>query len=103
MLTLVDAPHYDLGAPYLATITLMDNESVLPIVLFQDSFEVSEWNNLWLDAPDDDWSRDTTQTADGSFSAVVRGPANDGTLTTADPVDLTPYTLVEIMCQAVKN
>ena len=59
-----------------------------PIVLFADSFEVSEWNSLWVEDSQNDWSRSTQRATDGTHSAEVDGRLHDATLTTANVIDL---------------
>jgi hypothetical protein len=58
------------------------------IVEFSDSFEVSEWNGLWVENSQNDWFRSTQRKNDGSYSAEVDGGATDATLTMADSIDL---------------
>jgi hypothetical protein len=87
-------PQYDgLTAPPVA-VTNLDNDE--PIVLFEDSFEVAEWNGLWVEDNQNDWFRSTQRATNGTLSAEVDGPANNALLTLASPVDLTVYSGVEL-------
>ncbi|MBD2654128.1 hypothetical protein H6G45_11670 [Synechocystis sp. FACHB-383] len=67
-----------------------DNEPD-PVTIFSDSFEVSEWNGLWIEDSQNDWFRSTQRARDGSRSAEVDGTANNATLTIAQPLNLTAY------------
>ena len=79
------------GNPNLAatstdnTVTFNIGQS---IVLFADSFEVSEWNSLWVEDSQNDWSRSTQRATAGTHSAEVDGSATDATLTTANAINL---------------
>ncbi len=52
------------------------------IQVFSDSFEVSEWNGLWVEDTQNDWSRSSQRAINGSFSAEVDGRTTDASLTT---------------------
>ncbi|MCP4190662.1 MAG: hypothetical protein GY768_08535, partial [Planctomycetaceae bacterium] len=58
-------------------------------VLFEDSFEESEWNGKWVEDLQNDWFRSTANATDGSFAAEVDGRANQATLTIAESLDIT--------------
>ncbi len=51
------------------------------VEVFNDSFEVSEWNGLWTEDSQNDWFRSTQRAIDGSYSAEVDGSASDAALT----------------------
>jgi hypothetical protein len=55
--------------------------------VFFDSFEYGEWDGLWTEDNQNDWSRTSKHAVDGSHSAEVDGPAEDATLTSV-PIDL---------------
>jgi len=57
------------------------------VQVFYDSFEVSEWNELWAEDNQRDWSRSRQRATDGSRSAEVDGSASDASLTSI-PIDL---------------
>jgi len=52
--------------------------------LFSDSFEVSEWNGLWVEDGQDDWFRSSHRSIDGSYAAEIDGPATNAGLTSND-------------------
>jgi hypothetical protein len=62
-----------------ATITITDAPS--EVVLFEDSFEGSEWNGKWVEDSQNDWFRSTQRATEGSHAAEVDGKATDATLT----------------------
>ncbi len=66
--------------------TIVDNDG--PQTLFYDSFEVGEWNGLWVEDSQNDWFRSTQRAKAGSWSAEVDGSASNATLTTANALDL---------------
>ncbi len=68
------------------SLTNLDNDA--PLVLFADSFEVSEWNGLWVEDSQNDWFRSTQRATSGTRSAEVDGSASNATLTIANPIDL---------------
>lgn len=57
------------------------------IEVFSDSFEVSEWNGLWTEDSQNDWSRSNQRATNGTRSAEIDGSANNAGLTSA-PVNL---------------
>ena len=73
-------------------ITNLDVEAPL----FEDSFEVSEWNGNWIEDVQNDWFRNSQRAIDGVFSAEIDGTATDATLTMAQGMDLTPYGSAEV-------
>ncbi|MCA9195434.1 MAG: hypothetical protein KDB03_26870 [Planctomycetales bacterium] len=74
-------------------LKLVPNESV---ELFADSFEVSEWNGLWVEDSQNDWFRSTQRATDGSFAAEVDGSANNATLTIASSIDMSGLQSAEL-------
>jgi|GEM_PF-577975 len=56
-------------------------------LVFNDSFEVGEWNGLWTEDSQNKWSRSTRRATDGKYSAEIKGKATDATLTSI-PIDL---------------
>ncbi len=62
------------------------------VVLFSDSFEVSEWNGRWVEDAQNDWARSSQRASAGSFAAEVDGPATNATLTLATSFNVTTYT-----------
>jgi hypothetical protein len=83
-----DLGYHGLDASDVSVVNLDDDQ---PITVFSDSFEVGEWNGLWVEDSQNDWFRSTQRATDGSYSAEVDGRATNATLTMANPVDLTPY------------
>ena len=65
-------------------------------LIFADSFEVGEWNGLWVEDSQNDWFRSTQRATDGVRSAEVDGSANNATLTLATPLNLSGYTSAEL-------
>ncbi len=59
-----------------------------PVVLFSDSFEIGEWNGLWVEDSQNDWFRSAQRATEGGYAAEVDGSANNATLTTANVIDL---------------
>lgn len=55
--------------------------------LFFDDFEVSEWNGLWKEDSQNNWSRSNKKAFQGKYSASAKGTANNATLTSV-PIDL---------------
>jgi Putative Ig domain len=86
--TSADPGYVGLNTSDVEVVNLDDDQ---PITLFSDSFEVGEWNGLWVEDSQNDWFRSTQRATEGSYSAEVDGRATDATLTMADPIDLTPY------------
>ena len=93
---------YTTAETYIVTLTVTDNggltdsdqatvtaeETQSETEEFFDSFEVSEWNGLWVEDSQNDWFRSTHRSSHGSYAAEVDGRANDATLTMTDPIDL---------------
>lgn len=50
-------------------------------VLFEDSFEIGEWNGQWVEDAQNDWYRSNQRATAGTRSAEVDGGANNATLT----------------------
>jgi hypothetical protein len=50
-------------------------------VLFEDSFEIGEWNGQWVEDSQNDWYRSNQRATAGTRSAEVDGGANNATLT----------------------
>ena len=48
--------------------TILDDDATETVV-FSDSFEVSEWNGLWVEDSQNDWFRSTQRASEGSCSA----------------------------------
>lgn len=61
-----------------------------------DSFEISEWNGLWVEDNQNDWFRSPQRATDGSFSAEVDGRATDATLAVANAIDMSGYSSAEL-------
>ncbi len=80
----------------IAAIHALNVDNDQPLVLFSDSFDVSEWNGVWVEDSQNDWFRSTQRSTDGNFSAEVDGLANDATLTTANVIDLTGLASAEL-------
>ena len=81
--------------------TLADSQGTATIIdleapLFSDSFELGQWNGLWVEDSQNDWFTSTQRKTDGSYSAEVDGRATDATLSIATPIDLTPYGSAEL-------
>ncbi|MEK7098429.1 MAG: S8 family peptidase, partial [Patescibacteria group bacterium] len=57
------------------------------IEIFADSFEVAEWNGLWTEDSQNDWSRSNQRATDGTRSAEIDGNANNAALTSI-PINL---------------
>lgn len=62
-----------------------------------DSFESGEWNGLWVEDKQNDWSRSALRAKDGLYSAVVRGRAQDSTLTLAKAINLGGKSYAQLM------
>ena len=69
-------------------VTVTFNVTSNEVVLFADSFEVSEWNGRWVEDTQNDWFRSTQRATDGRFAAEVDGRTRNATLTMAQSVDL---------------
>lgn len=58
-----------------------------PITVFEDSFEISEWNGLWTEDSQNDWSRSNERPENGSYSARFVGSGADSQLIST-PINL---------------
>ncbi len=58
------------------------------VIEFSDSFEVSEWNSLWVEDAQNDWFRSSQRARDGVRSAEVDGSAKNATITMANTINL---------------
>ena len=79
---------------YTVTLTVTDNSGAqnssattatittqpVEVTVFEDSFEVAQWNGLWSEDSQNDWYRSNLRSTQGSFSAAVDGFANDSQL-----------------------
>jgi len=84
---------YSYAGIYTATLTITDNGgltssdsttiTVSPseIEVFYDSFEVSEWNGLWIEDAQNDWFQSSQRATDGSKAAEIDGSAKNASLT----------------------
>ncbi len=88
--TLANATAGMVLADGLGTGTILNDDQ--PLVLLADSFEVGEWNSLWVEDSQNDWFRSTQRATDGSWSAEVDGSATNATLTTVSAIDLSGST-----------
>ncbi|MEZ6032244.1 MAG: PKD domain-containing protein [Planctomycetaceae bacterium] len=79
------------GAVSTDSVTITITDAPSEVVLFEDSFEVSEWNGQWVEDSQNDWFRSTQRATDGTHAAEVDGSANNATLTLASAVDLTGF------------
>ncbi|NUQ63494.1 MAG: S8 family serine peptidase [Pirellulales bacterium] len=70
------------------SVTVRGLDDLQAVVEFSDSFELSEWNGLWVEDSQNDWFRSNQRAADGSRSAEIDGAARGATLTMARPLDL---------------
>lgn len=81
----------DSGSATASDITVVNvlQEAATPteIVVFEDSFEVGEWNGLWAEDSQNDWFRSTQRAVDGAYSAEVDGSASNAALTSI-PINL---------------
>jgi hypothetical protein len=74
---------------YIQTLALDQSDvNLFPQTLFEDSFELSQWNGKWVQDSQNDWFQSTQRSTTGSNSAEVDGSANNATLTTANVIDL---------------
>lgn len=69
------------------TDTVMVTVVVAPIEVFNDSFEVNEWNGLWTEDSQNDWFRSSQRAIVGNVSAEVDGSAFDSRITSV-PINL---------------
>lgn len=65
------------------------------IEVFYDSFEISEWNNLWTEDSQNDWFRSGQRAINGSRSAEVDGSANNAAITSI-PINLQSKTNAKV-------
>jgi len=94
--TVVNPTHAYLAAGvYTVTLTVTDNDGAIhsdiaevtvsdppgEIEVFSGSFEVSEWNGLWMEDGQNDWFRSSQRATQGTRSAEVDGNASDASLT----------------------
>ena len=75
------------GSTTTDTAVITATEIPAEVTVFEDSFEISEWNGLWTEDSQNDWFRSTQRAVDGSYSAEVDGSASDAKLTSI-PIDL---------------
>ena len=73
-------PRYAGLNPADIALVNIDNEPA-EVLMFADSFEVAEWNGLWVEDSQNDWFRSTQRATDGRFSAEIDGAASGATLT----------------------
>ena len=67
--------------------TITNDETVTPLEVFFDSFEVAEWNGLWTEDGQNDWFRSNQRATNGTFSAEVDGSASNAQLISV-PINL---------------
>lgn len=79
------------GATSIDQMQLVVTDVPAETTLFEDSFEVAEWNGLWVEDSHNDWFRSTQRATHGTRSAEVDGLANNATLTMASGVNLSGY------------
>lgn len=84
------------GASSTASTIVEIADVLSDVVVFADSFEVGEWNGIWVEDSQNDWFRSSQRSTDGTRSAEVAGNTNNAALTMASGVDLTPYTFAEL-------
>lgn len=72
----------------IPAIQVVNTDNDQPLVLFADSFEVSEWNGSWVEDSQNDWYRSNQRATNGLYSAEVDGLATNATLTTATSINL---------------
>lgn len=63
------------------TIQVTVNPYQAAVQVFYDSFEVSEWNGLWIEDSQNDWSRSSARKTVGNWSAELTGNASNSSLT----------------------
>ncbi|MFO0903898.1 MAG: PKD domain-containing protein [Pirellulales bacterium] len=78
------------GLP-IASVSIANEDNDAPIVLFADSFEVAEWNGLWVEDSQNDWYLSTQRATQGTRSAEVDGSAVNATLAMATGVNASNY------------
>lgn len=57
--------------PYEADVAVTNVDNDAPLVLFGDSFEVGEWNGLWVEDSQNDWFRSSQRATSGMQSATL--------------------------------
>ncbi len=67
--------------------TLTTTVAPVEVTVFEDSFEISEWNGLWTEDSQNDWFRSTQRAVNGKYSAEVDGLASNAKLTSI-PINL---------------
>jgi len=91
--TSTDAKYNGLN-PGDISLTNLDDDTTGPVTLFEDSFEVGQWNDKWVEDSQNDWYRTSKRSTDGNYSAEVNGRANEATLTSHNqgiPIDISSY------------
>lgn len=69
------------------TAVITVTKTQVEVTVFEDSFEVSEWNGLWTEDAQNDWFRSIQRAVDGTYSAEVDGRASNAKLISI-PIDL---------------
>ncbi len=75
------------GAVSSDTVIVSVTEAPAEIAVFEDSFEINEWNGLWTEDSQNDWFRSTQRAINGNYSAEVDGRASNAKLTSI-PINL---------------
>ncbi len=75
------------GLTVTDTAVITATEILAEVTVFEDSFEVSEWNGLWTEDKQNDWFRSTQRAVGGSYSAEVDGLTSNAKLTSI-PINL---------------
>jgi hypothetical protein len=91
--TSTDAKYNGLN-PDDVSLTNLDDDTTGPVTLFEDSFEVNQWNDKWVEDSQNDWYRTSNRSTDGNYSAEVNGRANEATLTSHNqgiPIDISSF------------
>jgi subtilisin-like proprotein convertase family protein len=90
-------PRYSGFAVPDVSVTNTDNDAAPPpTTVFEDSFEVGEWNGLWVEDSQNDWYRSNQRATQGSRSAEIDGSATNATLTTASSFNVTSFASVTL-------
>ncbi len=82
----------------LATVSIRVQPPV-ETILFEDSFEGSEWSGKWTEDAQNDWFRSAQRATRGSYSAEVDGLAKNALLILNNngiPIDTTAFTAVRL-------
>ena len=74
----------DDGATSTDIVKITVEKAPSEVVVFYDSFEVGEWNGLWVEDSQNDWYRSLQRANEGTYSAEVDGRAVDAALTSID-------------------